>query len=42
MPERLYDDAMYRFDTPEPSYWEATGGELTPAAKRLTTNEQCD
>lgn len=38
----LYDDAMYRFDRPEPSYWEATRGSQQPTASPLTTNEQCD
>ena len=38
----LYDDAMYRFDAPEPSYWEATPGELSVSAPRLDDDESCD
>jgi glycine/D-amino acid oxidase-like deaminating enzyme len=33
---------MYRFDKPEPSYWEETGGEQAPNAAPLASNEQCD
>jgi len=39
---RLYDNAMYRFATPEPSYWEATGGDPAPAAPALAGTESCD
>jgi glycine/D-amino acid oxidase-like deaminating enzyme len=38
----LYDDAMYRFDSPEPSYWEATPGEQSAAAPPLQRAESCD
>jgi glycine/D-amino acid oxidase-like deaminating enzyme len=38
----LYDDAMYRFDRPQPSYWEATPGSVTPRATPLSGDVQCD
>jgi glycine/D-amino acid oxidase-like deaminating enzyme len=38
----LYDDAMYRFDVPERSYWEASAGESDLAADPLLGNETCD
>lgn len=38
----LYDASMYRFDTPEPSYWEATVGAPPPPAPALTGTESCD
>jgi glycine/D-amino acid oxidase-like deaminating enzyme len=38
----LYNDAMYRFDKPEPSYWEDTGGEQVPEAVPFASDEQCD
>ena len=42
MGQWLYDDAMYRFDAPEPSYWEATPGQLSVSAPRLDGDESCD
>jgi glycine/D-amino acid oxidase-like deaminating enzyme len=33
---------MYRFDRPEPSYWEATAGDCRVEAGPLSGNEQCD
>lgn len=42
MPDWLYHKDMYRFDRPEPSYWESTAGKQVPQATPLTTNEQCD
>ena len=42
MTKWLYDNAMYRFDQPEPSYWEATPGVQRPMARPLTSDEQCD
>ncbi len=33
---------MYRFDRPEPSYWEATAGIQAPSAAPLSSNEHCD
>ncbi len=38
----LYDDAMYRFWEPQPSYWEATGGDTDPGSSPLEADEQCD
>lgn len=38
----LYNDAMYRFNQPEPSYWEATAGEAETGATRLNNDEVCD
>ena len=39
---RLYDDNLYRFDTPQPSYWEATAGDTDIGASPLTGSESCD
>lgn len=39
---RLYDDNLYRFDTPQQSYWEATRGDVQFDAPPLATNESCD
>lgn len=38
----LYDDDMYRFDVPQQSYWEASGGRSALAAKPLSSDERCD
>jgi glycine/D-amino acid oxidase-like deaminating enzyme len=38
----LYDDEMYRFNRPEPSYWQATGDDGQPSFEPLTGNEACD
>ncbi|MGI9262172.1 MAG: NAD(P)/FAD-dependent oxidoreductase [Woeseiaceae bacterium] len=38
----LYDDAMYRFNEPQPSYWEATAGDADPGSTSLESDEQCD
>lgn len=38
----LYDDAMYRFAQPEPSYWESTRGDTEPGSTPLETDEQCE
>ncbi len=40
--KRLYDDDLYRFDTPQRSYWEATAGDLQVDAKPLAGSESCD
>ena len=42
MSKWLYDNAMYRFDEPEPSYWESAPGDQAPLATRLTATEHCD
>ena len=39
---RLYDEDMYRFDRPEPSYWEATAGESAPHCAPLEGDQQCE
>ena len=39
---RLYDDNLYRFDTPQRSYWEATAGESSSDAPRIDTDASCD
>jgi len=39
---RLYDDDMYRFDRPEPSYWEATAGQSPPHCTPLEGDQQCE
>ena len=39
---RLYDANLYRFDTPQPSYWEATAGGTRVKASSLKGNESCD
>lgn len=38
----LYDSSIYRFDEPEPSYWESTTPQTAPAATALAGDEQCD
>ena len=42
MSKRLYDDNLYRFDTPQPSYWEATAGNTHVDAPALASDESCD
>ncbi|MDJ0711407.1 MAG: FAD-dependent oxidoreductase [Woeseiaceae bacterium] len=39
---RLYDDNLYRFNTPQPSYWEATAGNTHLPSGALRENESCD
>lgn len=39
---RLYDDNLYRFDTPQESYWEATGGATQFDATPVAADESCD
>lgn len=41
-PRRLYDDALYRFAEPQPSYWEATAGDRGLAAAPLDGDESAD
>ena len=38
----LYDDEMYRFDRPPPSYWEADTGGASFSAEPLSRDERCD
>lgn len=40
--KRLYDDNLYQFDTPQPSYWEATGSDLGVKARTLRGSHSCD
>ena len=42
MMRRLYDDNLYRFDTPQPSYWEATAGDIRVDAGPLESDEACE
>ena len=39
---RLYDDNLYQFDTPQRSYWEATGGAELADASPLSADDSCD
>ena len=40
--KHLYHHDLYRFDRPARSYWEATAGDVQPAARPLAGDEQCD
>jgi glycine/D-amino acid oxidase-like deaminating enzyme len=40
--KRLYDDNLYHFDSPQPSYWEATAGDTSVHAPPLAGDESCD
>jgi glycine/D-amino acid oxidase-like deaminating enzyme len=40
--DRLYDDNLYRFDSPQASYWEATAGDIDVHAPVLASDESCD
>lgn len=40
--KRLYDDNLYRFDTRQPSYWEATARHIGVDAAALENAESCD
>ena len=40
--KRLYDPNLYRFDSPQPSYWEATAPRAGFDAKPLDTDGSCD
>ena len=42
MKRRLYDDNLYKFDTPQASYWEATAGDIDVHAPALCSHESCD
>ena len=39
---RLYDDNLYDFKTPQPSYWEATAPDPESASPPLEHDESCD
>ena len=38
----LFDPSLYQFDQPQPSYWEASAGEVAPKSKPLTAAQSCD
>lgn len=40
--KRMFDDNMYRFDTPQQSYWEATGGDEIANTPSLQSDKSCD
>ena len=42
MIKRLYDDNLYRYAEPQPSYWEATAENLRIDAPRLEGDQSCD
>ena len=42
MIRRLYDDNLYRFSEPQPSYWEATATDVQVQAPPLAGDESCD
>jgi glycine/D-amino acid oxidase-like deaminating enzyme len=39
---RLYHESLYRFDSVEPSYWEANGGELSFASTPMRGDASCE
>ena len=39
---RLYDDNLYRFYRPQPSYWEATAGDTPVPSEVLHGTQSCD
>ena len=38
----LFDPSLYQFDQPQPSYWEASAGDVTPQGKPLAGTQSCD
>ncbi len=42
MTSRLYDENLYRFDTPQRSYWEATASDISVDASALDADDSCD
>ena len=40
--KRLYDENLYRFDTPQGSYWEATAGDTVVEAEPLSGTDSCE
>ncbi len=42
MKNRIYDENLYRFDTPQPSYWEATATDIAVDARPLQGDASCD
>ena len=41
-PYRPFDDSLYRYADPQPSYWEATAGEAVTGEGALMGEESCD
>ena len=42
MTRHLYDDNLYQFNTPQPSYWEATASDIAVDAAPLSGDDSCD
>ena len=42
MIKRLYDDNLYRYSEPQPSYWEATAQDVQVQAPPLEGDQSCD
>ena len=40
--KRLYDDNLYQFESPQPSFWEATAKDIEVRAEPLADNDSCD
>ena len=40
--KRLFHSSLYQFDQPQPSYWEASAGEVGPVANPLSGDQSCD
>ena len=38
----LFDPSLYQFDQPQPSYWEASAGDVKVQGKPLTGAQSCD
>ena len=38
----LFDASLYQFDKPQPSYWEATAGDIKPRGAALEGAQSCD
>ena len=38
----LFDPSLYQFDTPQPSYWEASAGDVELQCKPLAGAHNCD
>ncbi|MFT7673892.1 MAG: glycine/D-amino acid oxidase-like deaminating enzyme [Gammaproteobacteria bacterium] len=38
----LFDQSLYQFDQRQPSYWEATAGDVKPEGRTLSGTEHCD
>ena len=38
----LFHPSLYQFDQAQPSYWEATAGQVAPIATALSGNQSCE